>query len=418
MNHNMAVTVNKIVERYRGETVRLLQKLVRIPSVNHPPAGDEAQVQKFYAGILRTQGLKTESFEPNNIPAFMHHPARLQTHAMHNRPDVAGVLKGTGGGRSLMLLAHADVEQPGPASLWTGREPFSGRLHNGRIYGRGVGDDKSGMAINAMAARIIRENKLKLRGDLVVASVSDEEQGGSNGILALICKGWRADACLNIDGCNLDFAIAGLGGGCCTVELAVPGPQINATALLDYFDEFRERIATLAKERIHLLAKHHFFGQRQFLTTATLNLNNIIMATDDMAHGRFTFWFYLLPGEDPKKFKKHVENSFLGIKVAGTFRIEWMPRLLPAGAVAVDHPFAKCTAGSYRLATGCKPELTGAFMSDMGMVIKYGGFPCINFGPARWGKEGAAHQPNEFVEIETLMQCLKTVVFCTLEWCS
>lgn len=417
MNYNTATQINKLVERYRGETVRLLQKLVRIPSVNHPPTGDEAKVQKFYAGVLRSSGLKTKIFEPDNIPEFVRHPARLKTHDMRNRPNVVGVLKGAGGGRSLMLLAHADVEQAGAAGLWTGGKPFSGRIHKGRIYGRGAGDDKSGMAVNAMAARIIKESGFKLRGDLIVASVSDEEQAGSNGVLALICKGWHADACLNMDGCDLDLGVSGLGGGCCIVDLRVPGPKVNAIALLDYFDRFRERIAMLRKERIHLLTNHPRFRHHQFSESATLNLNNIMMATDDMMHGRFSFWFYLLPGEDPGQFQKYIENTLRGIKSTGTFRIEWMPRLLPAGEVAVDHPFVKCAADSYQKSTGRKPVLTGAFMSDMGMVIKYGCFPCINFGPSRWGREGAVHQPDEFVEVEALMQCLKTAVICALDWC-
>ena len=418
MNYVTAAKVNKIVEGYRNDTVRLLQKLVRIPSVNHPPTGDEARVQKFYAGILRASGLRTKIFEPNDIPEFMRHPARLKTHDMHNRPDVVGVLKGTAGGRSLMLSAHADVEQTGDAGLWTGGDPFSGRLDNGRIYGRGAGDDKSGMAINAMATRIIKENGFKLRGDLIVTSVSDEEQGGANGTLALICKGWRPDACLNIDGHDLNIVVAGLGGGCCTVDIRVPKPQVNAIVLLNYFDRFQKCITMLKKERADRLAKHPFFRHRRFLDRATLNLSNIMMATDDATHGRFSFWFYLLPGEDPNKFQKHVENSFQRIKGKNTFRIEWIPRLLPAAEMTVNHPFVQCATNSYQKAAGRRPVLTGAFMSDMGMAIKHGGFPCINFGPARrWGREGMPHQPDEFVEIEALMQCLKTVVICVLDWC-
>jgi len=417
MNHEEIVRVNKIVERYRGEAVRLLQKLVRIPSVNHPPTGDEAKVQKFYAGILRSSGLKTEIFEPDNIPEFVRHPARLKTHDMRNRPNVVGVLKGAGGGRSLMLLAHADVEQTGDACLWTVGAAFSGWLRNGRVYGRGAGDDKSGMAVNAMAVRIIKENRFKLRGDLIVASVSDEEQGGANGTLALLCKGWRADACLNIDGCDLDLAVAGLGGGCCTVDLRVPTPQVNSNALLDYFNQLQKNIAILSQERVRRFAQHPLYHDRQLLEAARLNLSNIMLAADDMTHGRFSFWFALLPGEDARQFQKYVAQVLRSIKTAGTFRLEWMPRLLPAGEVAVDHPFVKCAAGSYQKATGRKPALTGFFMSDMGMVIKYGGFPCINFGPSRWGREGAVHQPDEFVEVEALMQCLKTVVICALDWC-
>jgi acetylornithine deacetylase/succinyl-diaminopimelate desuccinylase-like protein len=59
----------------------------------------------------------------------------------------------------------------------------------------------------------------------------------------------------------------------------------------------------------------------------------------------------------------------------------------------------------------------GTRMSDMGFVNQYGGFPCLIFGATRWGQAGMAHQPDEYVEIRRVMECLKTVVFCAMEWC-
>jgi acetylornithine deacetylase/succinyl-diaminopimelate desuccinylase-like protein len=56
-------------------------------------------------------------------------------------------------------------------------------------------------------------------------------------------------------------------------------------------------------------------------------------------------------------------------------------------------------------------------MSDMGLVSRFGSMPCICHAITRWDVEGMAHQPNEYVEVEKLMECLKTVVFCALDWC-
>lgn len=59
--------------------------------------------------------------------------------------------------------------------------PFSGAVRNGRIFGRGAGDMKAGLAVSLMAAALIKEMGIKLRGSLTLALVSDEETGGVYG---------------------------------------------------------------------------------------------------------------------------------------------------------------------------------------------------------------------------------------------
>lgn len=139
------LAVERAAESMKDEAVLFLQKLVRIPSVNHPPTGDEKAVQEFYADRLRSIGMKVDVFEADDVPGFAQHPARLADHDMRNRPNILGYLPGTGGGRSLLLFAHADVEAPGDPQAWTGGDPFSGEVRGGRIYGRGAADDKAGM---------------------------------------------------------------------------------------------------------------------------------------------------------------------------------------------------------------------------------------------------------------------------------
>ncbi len=100
---------------------------MQIDSVNPslvPGGRGEAEIAEFIAGSLKWIGLAVEKFEPE--------PGRV---------SVAGTLKGTGGGRRLMLNAHVDtVGVTGMA------EPFSGELRDGRIYGRGAFDMKGSLA--------------------------------------------------------------------------------------------------------------------------------------------------------------------------------------------------------------------------------------------------------------------------------
>ena len=64
MNQVDVETVFEAVEQHKDEAIRLLQRLVRIPSVNHPPTGDEKAVQEFYFHHLKSMGLEAEIVEP------------------------------------------------------------------------------------------------------------------------------------------------------------------------------------------------------------------------------------------------------------------------------------------------------------------------------------------------------------------
>src|SRR3989339_592342 len=87
------------VKAFAPEAIKLLVNLVNIPSVNHPPYGDEKTVQEFYHAYLLHHGLESKIFEPSDIPAFADHPARLPEHDMKGRPNATATVKGTDAGR-------------------------------------------------------------------------------------------------------------------------------------------------------------------------------------------------------------------------------------------------------------------------------------------------------------------------------
>jgi len=141
-----------------GYTRETLVRLVRINSINPtlaPGAPGEREIAAFIGESLTSIGLTAEIFEPEP-----------------GRTTVLGRLAGTGGGRSLMLNAHCDtVDVPGMA------EPFSGALRDGKIYGRGSFDMKGSLAAGMAAAKALVDSGVRLRGDLLVAAVADEEYG-------------------------------------------------------------------------------------------------------------------------------------------------------------------------------------------------------------------------------------------------
>ncbi len=140
----------------RTYALATLAHLVEINSVNPSLAAGapgESEIAGWIAASLGACGLRTQIFEPEA-----------------GRATVLGRLPGTGGGRSLMLNAHCDtVDTAGMP------EPFSGALREGRLYGRGAYDMKGSLAASMAAARALVDAGIRLRGDLLVAAVADEE---------------------------------------------------------------------------------------------------------------------------------------------------------------------------------------------------------------------------------------------------
>ncbi len=173
----------EIDRRYVTDT---LVRLVQINSINPslaPGAPGEKAIAGFIAQSLAEGGLAVEIREPEP-----------------GRATVVARLNGAGGGRSLLLNGHSDtVDAAGMA------EPFSGAIRDGRVYGRGSFDMKGCLAACMGAARALAGGT-RMRGDLLVAAVADEEYG-SLGTLDLL-RDIHADAAIVTEPTALDVCLA------------------------------------------------------------------------------------------------------------------------------------------------------------------------------------------------------------------
>ena len=170
-------------ERAGDELVEMLCELIRIPSINPPPAdaGDgELRAANWIAASLAGAGLKPEVFE-----------------AVPGRGSVTARLRGDGtGGDPLLLLGHLDVV-PAPPERWT-HEPFAGDVADGFIWGRGAVDMKNLVAMELSVVRRLAAEAREagrdpasdpvpgLTRDILFAATADEEAGGLNGIAVLV----------------------------------------------------------------------------------------------------------------------------------------------------------------------------------------------------------------------------------------
>src|ERR1017187_7563297 len=187
--------LDRALRRLAPRLVRTLQDLVRIPSENIPPGGNEQACQRYVVKELEGLGLTADVYGLEEVEGLRAHPEYWPRREYADRPNVNAVWEGTGGGRSLVLSGHIDTVPADTPVHWT-RAPFEGEIEGGRLFGRGAWDMKAGVAMNLTVLRVLREVGARLGGRLIFETVVDEEFGGVNGTLAARLRGYTADGAI------------------------------------------------------------------------------------------------------------------------------------------------------------------------------------------------------------------------------
>ena len=157
---------------------------------------------------------------------------------------LVGRLPGRGDGPSLMLDGHVDVVPTGDlATRGAGPDPFSGAVVAGELHGRGACDMKAGLVAAMTAVEAVRRAGAPLRGDVLLACVPGEEDGGL-GTYATLRRGWRADACVLPEPTGLDVVPAN--GGALTFRLRVPGVATHASRRTEGVSAITKALPVLA----------------------------------------------------------------------------------------------------------------------------------------------------------------------------
>lgn len=182
--------INSWLDENEEKMVERLKQLVQRKSTQ----GNEKKVQEVVASYLMEIGLEVDMWDLDSGRLTKHPYFYSNRTTFVNSPNVVGVLKGTGGGKSIILNGHIDVVPEGDRTQWNDH-PYSGTIIEGKMYGRGATDMKGGNIALLMAIEAIQSIGLRLKGDVIFQSVVEEESGGA-GTLDAILKGYQADAAI------------------------------------------------------------------------------------------------------------------------------------------------------------------------------------------------------------------------------
>ena len=403
------------------EMLALLADLVRRPSVTG--SAEENDTQARFARVLDDEGLETDHWpvplrdvlEADDFPGV--EVPREEAWGL------VGRLPGRGDGPSLMLNGHIDVVPAGPVTTWRDRSPFSGEVVGGELHGRGTCDMKAGLVASLWAVRALRRSRVPLRGDVLLASVQGEEDGGL-GTYALLRRGWRADACVIPEPTSLDLVPAN--AGALTFRLRVPGHATHASRRLEGISAITNlwtvQTALQALEERRNRDVDPLFARWELaypISIGMVNAGTWASSVPDVlvAEGRMGVAVDEPVGAARAAFEAAVAEACAGDPWLRNHpvTVEWWggqfaPGRLPAGSDLLHR-----VRRVHRQVTGrpVRAVWGATYGSDL-RLLTAAGVPTLHYGP---GDARLAHGPDERVPVDEVLTAARTLAALALDHC-
>jgi acetylornithine deacetylase len=385
------LNTQEITERVtREELIQIVSELVAIPSFK----GEETPLALHVAAWCESRGY---SVEMDEVEA--------------GRMQVIATLKGTGDGRSLMFNGHLDIN-----SLTRGweRDPWTCWVEGDRLYGHGAQNMKGGLATFMVAAEAIRRSGVPLAGDLVLAFVVGETQGGE-GMHHLMNRGFRTDMAVITEPFGAD--------NIATIHSGIMHFAIHVTGRSGHLSQRENTVHAVNKMALVLQRLEHMTFTAEpyppLPALPRLNVGSIIGGrgehylseppyVPDMC--TIVVDVHFVPGQTVESVLADVQRELDLIKAEDddfVSSIQMPPPDFIKGRrrlvmepvdVAVDADIVQSLAGSYETVTGKPPSQIGAILPasysacDTAWLCK-AGISAVNYGPtaafAAAGPEGA-----------------------------
>ncbi|MCA9858516.1 MAG: ArgE/DapE family deacylase [Thermomicrobiales bacterium] len=374
------------------ELAELVATLVRIDSVNpdlQPGAGGEGAIAEFVANWFRSNGIETEIQE-----------------AAPGRPNVIGIVRGNGGGRSLMLNAHMDTVGHGGMS-----DPLAGAIGENKVTGRGAWDMKGSLAAIMLAARDLASKPP--RGDVLVTAVVDEEYASIG--TAAIVERYTADGAIVTEPTQLELSVAHKGFlwfDITTHGVAAHGSRPDLG--IDAIAKMGSVLVGLEQLERQLLER----DGHPLLGTGSIHASLIGGGTELSSYPAsctLSIERRLIPGETPE----FAEDELCAILNAAAVADPDFEAVLERGLYRApfEQPWDSTIVDVMRTAArsvlGTEPKIAGEAGWMDSALLSAAGIPTVIFGPDGVG----AHADEEWVDLVSLQQCRESYVAAARAFC-
>jgi succinyl-diaminopimelate desuccinylase len=388
-------------ERVKGAldkelAIRAVQDAIKIPSV----FGEEEEIGKYLAGLMRDAGLEDVVFQE----------------VQEKRANVIGTLGAGNPGPTLVLQGHMDTIPPGAHP-----EPFSGSLRDGRIWGRGASDMKGPLVAAILAVGVARRVAPDFYGSCVVAATVDEESE-KRGIFALTDRGLEADFGICVEPTDLRVAIAQK--GCVSIRVTTHGVAAhgaNPERGVNAIEKMAEVIGGIKNARIPIAEVPRVGQIRGTYNIGVIEGGQMFFIVPD----RCSIWVdrRTVPGEAQEDAVQDLRELVLAICPEAEVVVErqdwkWeriQRRGIRSCIIDPESRIVQTVADSVERVTGQSAEyhVQNAWC-ETDFLINDLGIPTVNFGP---GKMELAHTSDEHIEVESLMRGIETLAMTIVGIC-
>lgn len=409
--------LKKVFDCIAADTITALTRhMIAIPT----PSFEEGDCADFLAAHMKKIGLDVKM-------QIVPHP----TISGKTTRQAIGVLRGTGGGKSIMFNAHMDTVPI--MSGWT-CDPFKGMLEDGWIWGLGAQDDKGGMAAVLVGIEALQRAGVKLAGDIVMCPVA-AHKGGGHGTRAMLKQGVRADYCVNIEHSANTISNVIVGSIRVKIRTTSPGvffrytPEVRQT----YFNSIEQMAVIMSRlgPSLTTVPEGSWLRYRPHSELADFPMFRYDGIHKDH-YGReceLLLQLRTVPGMTLEHMREDLERVLAASKKdhpAMNYELSIPangpndPSYREPSEVANDDPLVVALANGYRLATDQEPRIgSGERIGNVGdgNVLHAQGIPSVQFGPGDIKLYPEWPAPNERAHISELITTARTCMFAAMEIC-
>lgn len=371
-----------------------LQALIRINSVNPSlvkGGNGESEIAEYLGRYFANLGLEVRYQE-----------------MQPGRKNVIGILKGTGGGKSLILNGHTDT-----VSLEGMRiKPLEPSYIDGKVYGRGSLDMKGGVAAAISAVKAIAESGRKLRGDVILACVADEEYA-SIGTEALV-REYSADAAIVCEPSALGLGIAHKGFAWITID--VHGKAAHGSKPEDGVDAIVKAgkvLVGLEELGVKLRCKKHELLGSPSVHASLIHGGKELSTYPDFC--QIQIERRTIPGEVKSTVVEEIQSLLQTIAIQDPqFNAEFEVFFYRSHfAIAETEPIISTARQAFHQIVGKEPEFIGFSGWLDSSILADAGIPTLIFGPSGEG----LHADAEYVEFASVVTSAEVLVATIVDFC-
>ncbi|MCW2777657.1 MAG: putative Acetylornithine deacetylase [Frankiales bacterium] len=397
-----------------------LLALVAVPSVGGSAA--ESEAQHLVAGWLDELGADVDLWAVDLAEAATAPDAPGQEVQRSEAWGVVGTLSGADDGQpALVLCGHSDVVPAGDPALWSG-DPFTPRVDDGVVHGRGTCDMKGGLVAALVAVRALRMAGVRLVRPLAVHSVVAEEDGGL-GAWATLRRGHRGDACVIPE--PTAGAVVTASAGALTFRLTVTGLAAHAAnrhlgvSAVELFEHVHAALRALEAGRQPVDRSR--FGDHPFpygLSIGRVQAGDWASTVPDrlVAEGRFGVRL----GEPVEAARAAFEGCVAAACAAHPWlaahpaQVEWFGGTFASGETTPGSSLLPAVQQAVVDAGGAPPPERALTAGTDLRLYAAAGIPTLHHGP---GDLRLAHGPGEQVPVEDVLLSARTLALLALRTC-